>query len=79
MVDKLKEKEPKVEVLLTVDNDKVKIGQPVLPKSKVVVKVLSEEKGKKINILKYKAKSRYRKHLGFRPQYSRLLIKSITI
>lgn len=84
VVDRLsKEKLPKdkasTEVLLFVDGDKVKIGKPILKEVKAVLKVLGEEKGKKIEILKYKAKSRYRKHLGFRPQYTRILLEKLSI
>lgn len=67
------------EVLLVVDGDKVEVGTPVLKKAKVSVKVLKEvEKGKKVDIFKYKAKSRERKHVGFRAQYTRLLIEKIS-
>jgi large subunit ribosomal protein L21 len=67
------------EVLLFVDGEKIEIGTPVLSKIKVKVKVLvGLEKGEKIRIFKYKAKSRERKHTGFRPQYTRLLIEKIS-
>lgn len=79
LIDKLLDKsEP--EVLLFVDEGKTKIGKPVLKDVKVKVKVLSElEKGEKIDIYKFKAKSRYRRHTGFRPQYTKLLIEKISI
>lgn len=79
LVDKLLDQsEP--EVLLFVDDGKSKIGKPVLKDVKVKVKVLSElEKGEKIDIYKFKAKSRYRRHTGFRPQYTKLLIEKISI
>lgn len=79
LIDKLLDKsEP--EVLLFVDKGKTKIGKPVLKDVKVKVKVLSElEKGEKIDIYKFKAKSRYRRHTGFRPQYTKLLIEKISI
>lgn len=79
LIDKLLDKsEP--EVLLFVDDGKTKIGKPVLKDVKVKVKVLSElEKGEKIDIYKFKAKSRYRRHTGFRPQYTKLLIEKISI
>lgn len=67
------------EILLFVDGDKVKVGKPTLSDVKVKIKVLTEvEKGKKIDVLKFKAKSRYRKHIGFRPKYTRLLIEKIS-
>lgn len=80
LVDKLvdpKKLEP--EVLLFVDDGKAKIGKPVLKDIKVKFKVVTEiEKGEKIDVYKFKAKSRYKKHTGFRPQYTRLLVEKIS-
>lgn len=67
------------EVLLIADGDKVEVGTPVLSKAKVSVKVIKEiEKGEKLRIFKYKAKSRERRHVGFRAQHTRLLIEKIS-
>src|SRR3990167_8298756 len=63
------------EVLLAVDGDKVQVGKPRVKGVKVSLKVVTEmEKGKKIEVYKFKAKSRYRKHIGFRPQYTSILV-----
>ncbi len=79
LVDKLNDLKVVPEVLLFVDGDKVEVGTPVLTKAKVVVKVLAEvEKGEKIDIFKYKAKSRERRHIGFRAQHTRLLVEKIS-
>ena len=80
LVDKITDiKKIEFEVLLLVDGAVVKVGKPTLPDVKIKIKVLTEvEKGKKIDVLKYKAKSRYRKHIGFRPKYTRLLIEKIS-
>lgn len=79
MVDKLTDKKPEVEVLLLVENGKVKIGKPKISGAKVKLKVLAEEeKGKKLYVQKFKAKSRYRRKLGFRPLHTRLLIEKIS-
>lgn len=68
------------EVLLVADGEKVKVGKPKVAGAKVVLKVVAEvKKGEKIEIYKFKAKARYRKHTGFRPQYSELLVDKITI
>jgi large subunit ribosomal protein L21 len=78
LIDKLGSDKTKAEVLLLVDNGKVKVGKPILKNVEVKFKVLSEEeKGKKLTVLKYKAKSRYRKKIGFRPVYTRLLVQKI--
>jgi len=80
LVDKLSDtKKVTPEVLLFVDGEKVEVGTPVLSKAKVSVKVLAElEKGEKVDIFKYKAKSRERRHVGFRPQHTRLLVETIS-
>lgn len=78
LVDKIKDKKPEIEVLLFVDGEKISVGKPLLKDIKVQVKVLGEEKGDKIDIVKYKAKSRYRRHIGFRPVFSKILIVKIS-
>ena len=79
LVGKLVDKKPKVEVLLLADNGKVKVGKPTVKGAKVKIKVLKEEeKGEKLYVQKFKAKSRYRRKMGFRPLYTRLLIEKIS-
>ena len=79
LVDKLVDpKKFETEVLLLVEDDKVKVGKPVLKDVKISLKVVTDlEKGEKIEIYKFKAKSRYKRHTGFRPQYTRLLVEKI--
>lgn len=80
LVDKLSEKAPVAEVLLVVNEDKVSIGKPTVKGAKVSLKVVEVEvKGEKLHIRKYKAKSRYRKKIGFRPKYTKLLVQKITL
>lgn len=78
LVDKLSDpKKFTSETLLVVDGDKVEVGKPTL-KNEVKFKIISEmEKGEKVEIYKFKAKSRYKRHTGFRPQYTRLLVEKI--
>lgn len=79
LVGKLGEKKAEAEVLLAVNEkaEEVKIGTPVVDETKVKMKILGDEKGKKIYVQKYKAKSRYRKKIGFRPKFSRVLVEKI--
>lgn len=78
LVDKMNDLKAEPTVLLFSDSGKVKVGKPTLKEVKVKLKVLSEmEKGKKIEVYKFKAKSRYRKHIGFRPQYTKLQVVKI--
>ena len=79
LVDKVADpKKVEAEVLLVVSDDKAKIGKPIVKDAKVSFKVLKdEEKGEKIHVRKYKSKSRYRKHTGFRAVFTRLLVQKI--
>ncbi|PJF41614.1 MAG: 50S ribosomal protein L21 [Phototrophicales bacterium] len=65
------------EVLLVANNGDVKIGQPLVEGAKVKATVVSQFKGPKIIIFKYKPKKRYRKRQGHRQHYTRLKIESI--
>ena len=65
------------QVLLMVDEDKIELGTPVLEQIKVYATVASIVKGKKIEVFKYKSKSRYRNHTGHRQKYSQITITSI--
>lgn len=78
LVDKLRTDKPNVKVFLIVDEKGVKVGEPEVKGAKVEVKILKEEeKGEKLYVQTFKAKSRYRRKIGFRPIYSRLLVEKI--
>lgn len=64
------------EVLMVIDGDKVEIGTPYL-QYKVEVEKKEEIKGKKIRVATFKAKSRYRRVIGFRAKYDLLFVKRI--
>ncbi|HRS22968.1 MAG TPA: 50S ribosomal protein L21 [Candidatus Woesebacteria bacterium] len=66
------------QILLTVDNDRVKIGRPIVKEAKVDFEILKNYQGPKITTFRYKGKSRYRKTRGFRPQLTDLKITKIT-
>lgn len=67
------------QVLLYSDGDKLKIGEPFLKDVVIKAEVLSQALGEKIVISKFKAKTGYRRKLGFRPRETTLLIKRIEI
>lgn len=67
------------EVLLVVDGDKVELGMPTVSGMKVYADVIEEVKGDKIEVFKYKSKSRYRKHTGHRQKYTQLKINGIGV
>jgi len=65
------------EVLMISTNGEISVGKPYLKDTKVVLEINSQFKGKKIEGFKYKAKSRYRKKYGYRPQLTRVTVKKI--
>jgi large subunit ribosomal protein L21 len=80
LVDKMNDLKLTPEVLLVADGEKVEVGKPVVKDAKVTIKILKEmEQGEKIEVYHFKAKSRYRKHTGFRPQFTRVLVEKISI
>jgi large subunit ribosomal protein L21 len=82
-IDKLDLAEKKTgtvtDVLLTVDNDKVVVGKPTVKGAVVEYQVVKNYQGDKLRVFKYKAKSRYRKTQGFRPQQTDIKITKITL
>lgn len=80
-VDKLSQKEGETielgEVLLQVKEGKTLIGQPLVKNAKVLARVISHLKGKKIRVAKFRAKARYRRVCGFRPQLTKIKIEKI--
>lgn len=77
LVDRVTGNKPLVEVLLMADGEKVVIGKPLV-KGKIDLKKVEDLKGDKLDILKYKAKSRYRRKMGFRQQLSKLQVGKIS-
>lgn len=80
-VDRLSsDKDQKVsfsQVLLWVNDGQIRIGTPFVSEAKVTGKILNHIKGKKIRVSKFKAKSRYRRVVGFRPSLTRVQIEKI--
>ena len=64
-------------VLLIADGDRVAVGTPTVEGAKVLATSRGEGKAKKIIVLKYKPKVRYRKKTGHRQLYTRLAIDEI--
>ncbi len=65
------------EVLLVVDGEKLDLGAPTVKDVKVFAEVVAEVKGEKIEVFKFKSKSRYRKHTGHRQKYTSVKITGI--
>ena len=67
------------EVLLVQKQRKLEIGTPFIKKAKVTGKIIEEGKGKKITILKYKPKTRYKVKKGHRQPYIKVKIDKINL
>ena len=64
-------------VLLHCDNGNVRIGKPYVKDCSVELVIDSQKKGKKLDVYKYTAKSRYRKSIGSRAFVTRVAVKNI--
>ena len=64
-------------VVLLSNDDKVEVGNPYIANAKVDGKVVSQGRGKKIVVFKYKAKKNERRTLGHRQDYTKVEITSI--
>ena len=67
------------QVLLVVDGEKVEVGTPTVTGVKVYADYLRDIKADKIEVFKYKSKSRYRKHTGHRQGLAQLKITGIGV
>lgn len=67
------------DVLLYVNEGKVTMGNPNIKGAKVQASILENKKGDKIQVRRFKAKSRYRRVNGFRPQLTVLKIDKISV
>ena len=65
------------EVLLTVAGESVQIGRPFVENASVKAEVLSLEKGPKIDIMQYKRRKQFKRHVGHRQPYTRVLITEV--
>jgi large subunit ribosomal protein L21 len=66
-------------VLLIVDEEDIQVGTPLVEGAKVQATVVSQVKGPKVVVFKYKPKKRYRVKTGHRQKYTRLQIETISV
>ncbi len=66
------------EVLLISDDENITVGTPLVDGAKVTATVVSEVKGPKVIVFKYKSRQRYRVKTGHRQKYTRLMIDEIS-
>ena len=67
------------EVLAVLDGENTKIGTPVVEGATVEAKVVKNGKGKKIDVIKYKAKKGEKKHIGHRQPYTKVEITKVAL
>ena len=63
--------------VLNTDKNSIQMGAPTLSK-KVTATVVEQGKGEKVRVAKFKAKVRYRKVTGFRPQLTKIKIGKVS-
>ena len=65
------------EVLMIADGDNVQVGSPLVEKASVEAKVISQGKGKKVNILKFRRRKNSMKRQGHRQLFTEIQIGKI--
>ncbi len=67
------------QVMMVSRQGEVSLGTPTVEGARVVAEVTSHGRGKKLIVLKYKAKGRYRRKQGHRQSFTQLTIKDILV
>ena len=67
------------QVLAILDGENTKIGAPTVEGASVEAKVVKNGKGKKIDVLRYKAKKNEKKKIGHRQPYTKVEITKIAL
>ncbi len=67
------------QVLAVLDGENSKIGAPVVEGAAVEAKVVKNGKGKKLDIIRYKAKKGQKKHIGHRQPYTKVEITKVVL
>ena len=66
------------QVLAIVDGENTKFGTPVVEGAKVDATIVKNGKGKKLDIIRYKAKKGEKRHIGHRQPYTKVEIGKIS-
>ena len=67
------------QVLAVLDGENTKFGTPVVEGASVEAKAVKNGKGKKIHVLRYKAKKAEKKKIGHRQPYTKVEITKIAL
>lgn len=65
------------QVLATLTEKDINLGKPTVAGAAVEAVILKQGRGRKIHVLKYKAKSKYRRKIGHRQAYTEVEITKI--
>jgi len=65
------------EVLLVDDGKTTKLGTPIVDGAKVEANLVEHGRGKKLHVIRYRAKSRHFRKYGHRQPYSKVEVTSI--
>lgn len=65
------------EVLMHSDGEKISVGTPTVAGKVVKAKVIEHGKGPKLSIVRFRAKSNFRRKIGHRQPYTKLQVISI--
>ncbi len=66
----------KFQTLLVADEENMKLGKPALDET-VEGKIVEQGKGKKISVVKFKNKTRYKRNVGHRQPFTKVEITKI--
>jgi large subunit ribosomal protein L21 len=65
-------------ILMVADGDSIQVGSPYISGGKVTAEVLSQGRGKKVKIIKFRRRKHYRRQMGHRQYYTEVKITGIT-
>lgn len=65
--------------VLLVGGEAVQIGAPYVPGARVIAEISQSFRGPKLDVFKYKRKTRHRRKIGHRQPYLKAIIKEIRL
>jgi large subunit ribosomal protein L21 len=81
-IERVKDGTDKLEftpLLVVDDKGKARTGRSELSKARVMATVVGEAKGPKVDVMKYRSKTGYRRHTGHRQRYTAIQISDIKL
>ncbi len=69
---------PKILMVFDENGENVSLGAPLLEKNTVSAEILRHGRSRKINVIKYKSKVRYRRKQGHRQNFTEVKITKIS-